>query len=71
MTKYAWNFEDGTCPAAGDAACTSTAEIYHVFPTNANYHITLSVKTPTGHEGVTQVHPLEVVPPRRRSVPHT
>ncbi len=71
VTKFGWDFGDGTCPAAGDALCTSAGEIYHVFPTNFNYRVTLSVKAPAGYPGVIAVHPLVDVPPRRRSAPHT
>ena len=53
-----------------DLASGITGEILHVFPTNANYTITLTIKTPTA-QAATAVHPLVTVPARRRSVGHT
>lgn len=71
VTKYRWDFGDGICPGAGDQNCTSGAEgINHLFPSNQNYKITLTIITPTGNEGVSAVHPLVATPPRRRAAPH-
>jgi PKD repeat protein len=70
VTTFQWDFGDGTCPGAGAASCTSSGEIKHVFPTNANYTITLSVAAPSGYSGILAVHPLVTVPPHRHSAPH-
>ncbi len=70
VTSWIWDFGDGICPGAGAAACNSTSygPMYHLFPTGANYSITLIGKNSAGQ--ATTVHLLLQAPPHRRSASH-
>jgi hypothetical protein len=66
VSSWNWDFGDGTCPAGGAAACTSTGDTFHLFPSDTDYVITLTTTSFFGFQRVTHA----LIPMSKRRLAH-